>query len=172
MILYGSCFLFHRWLSWLQLYSILGIFNCLTVFYSRFVLNSFPKFVIILSFFDWAVVSVALSMFCIVLLNTRSQCIAIGCFMFSRSVVSMVKFFLILLLSASTVMFPATFTSFLLTSQYFLIVGKIFLSFVIPLCSGNIVTGDQVSTMISFRFVNFDCQNELISSIRYVFYFG
>ena len=59
-------------------------------------------------------------------------------------------FFLILSPSASTVIFPVNLSLFLLTSWYVLVTGNIFLSLMISLSGGNIVTGDSVSTMNSF----------------------
>ena len=80
------------------------------------------------SFSDWSV-NVVFWMFRIVQLNSRSQSIPSNGFMSCRSVISIGKFFLILLVSASAVTFPAKVTSFLLRSWFFLVIGNLFLSF-------------------------------------------
>ena len=54
------------------------------------------------------------------------------------------------LLSASTVISPVNFTSFISTSWYTLVIGDIFKIFNVPLSVGIIVIGDPVYTMNSF----------------------
>ena len=67
--------------------------------------------------------------------------------MSSRSVLKLDEFFQILLLSASAVISQVNLTSFLLTSWYFLVTGKFYLSLIISLSGGFNVTGDTVSTV-------------------------
>ena len=115
----------------------------------RFVLNNFSNFIVNLSFSDWPVVVVLLSIFRIVHLNSCNQSIPSIGFLAPRSVIDIVEFLRIPLLSASTVIFPAIVTLFLLTSWCFRVIGEIFMTRNISLSVGNIVTGDAVTTMIS-----------------------
>ena len=82
----------------------------------QFVLNSFSVCVNLLYFSDWSDVVVVFSICLIVQLNSGSQSIRSNGFMSSRSVTSIDLFFLILQLSASTVIFPLNLFSFLMTS--------------------------------------------------------
>ena len=77
----------------------------------------------------------------------------------------MCTFFLIPLLSASTVIFPGNIISLLLPSFYFLVTGNIFLPLTISLSGGKIVTCDSVSTMNFSRTVNSFCHGNVISPI-------
>ena len=70
--------------------------------------------------------------------------------MSSRSVLSMGRFFLISLLSASTIIFPVNLTLFSGNSWYFLVTGNTSLSLNISFSGEFIVTGDLVSTMNTF----------------------
>ena len=71
-------------------------------------------------------------------------------FMSSCSVICIVKFFLISLLSGFTVILPANFTSFLLTSWDFLVIGEIFMAFFYSFSGGIFNTVGPLSTMVSF----------------------
>ena len=127
-------------------------FKCIIILMSsivRSVLNDFSKNLPISSFSDWSVIVILLSVFHINQINSCNQSIPSSGFLFSRQVKKRCpKFFLNPLLSASTVILPANFTSILLTSQYFHVVGGIFLFF---LSSGGIIaTSDPVSTMNCF----------------------
>ena len=97
---------------------------------ARSVLNDLSKNIPIWSFSKWPLVVIVLSVFRINQINSCNQSIPSSCFLFSRQVKNRCpKFFLIPLLSAYTVILPANFTSILLTSQYFHVVGGIFLFF-------------------------------------------
>ena len=100
----GLVFCFIGRCPWLQLYFQLEYFV-------RFVWNSSPKFVSFLSFSDRSVIVVLLSKFCIVQLNSCNQSIPSNGFMPSRSVISILTFYLIPLLSASAVIFFGKFHS-------------------------------------------------------------
>ena len=86
-----------------------------------------------------------------------------------RSIITLSIFFLMCLLFAFTIIFPANFTSFLLTSSYFLDIGNIFLPFLISSSSGFIVTSDPVSAMICFSVSSFF--SNMVSPVGYVFFF-
>ena len=128
-------------------------FKCILLFISLlvgFVLTSFSKIAKIPSFSDWLVVVVVFSLFRFVQWSSRNQSIPSSGFMSSQSLVRIVKFFLIPLALASTVIFPANFTSFLLTSWYFFVIGGIYLFFINSLSRRIIVTADPVSTLNFF----------------------
>ena len=118
----------------------------------RFVFNNISNFVHFLSFSDLLSCAVVLSIFCIAQLNSFSQSLPSIRFMSSRSVIGIDKFFLFILFSASSLIFPANITSLLLTCWYFLVVGNIFLSLSTSLSGCNIVTGDPYSKMNFFWF--------------------
>ena len=82
-----------------------------------------------LAFSDCSVVSVVLSIFCIVHLYYRRRFIPSNGFMSSRSVMSMVIYLLILLVFASTVSFLTSFAPFLSKSWYGFVFGNFFFSF-------------------------------------------
>ena len=116
----------------------------------RSVLNNFSNFstlLIISSFSDWSVVFVVLSIFVSSELNSRSQSISTDAFSFGKIII---KFLLIPLYSASTVIFPTNFISILKTSRYLLVIGTILPSFNIYVSGGIIETCDRVCTINYF----------------------
>ena len=85
----------------------------------------------------------------------------------------MVKLFLIPLFSASTVIFPTKFISFLFKSWYFPVIGKMILSFLISSFDGVIVIKVPKSTTNCFCVPSkFPCHVNMFSSVGYVFYFS
>ena len=91
-------------------------FSNLGAFHRSFFLNSFSKFVNNQCFSDWLVALVVHSIFCIVLIYYRSQSFpSNGCTPF-QSLLGIIRFFRIPLISASTVIFTEGFHSFLLTT--------------------------------------------------------
>ena len=123
-------------------------FSCVLIpvsIFVSFVLNNFWKLVNFLSYSDWSVVVVVLSIFRLVHSSSRSQSTPSSGCMFSYLVISNFQFFLFPLLSAFPVIFPASFISLLLTSWYLLVIGEIFLLFIVCLSCCIAVTGDPSS---------------------------
>ena len=147
--------------------------NCILFLVSvfvRLVLSKFPKLVLILLFSDWSVFVIVTSIFRIIEFNSRSQSITIIGFMSSRSVKSVVKVFLILLFSASTVTFRRISLRSNQRPDVFLLYLKFFcLSFflhpVIFLWPLIVIHNE-----FFFCFLTFNCHGIMISSISYVFY--
>ena len=127
-------------------------FSCVLISVSlmvRFLLKSFSKLVNILSFSDWSVILVILSIFRMVQINSRSQSIRLRLYVFSfgekqwqiPSDSSTFRFYHNL---------SSDFNIVLVNVLVILFIVKYFFSFIFSLSGGIIVTGYPVSTTNTF----------------------